>query len=216
MRKIVKMVICCILLLVMCLPIVGCSGGHNEKNKNFSLMTVEEVENLVQKEFFDETGRAYTYWWENSWINWAENATWHYTGEDITGFVVQRIKSFEGEESCYLVEFEPTGHYIGSLKNDRLTGEFQPYPSPFKMYNIPQDRRYAYICGSARPSCGIDWQPGYIVHFTGLENVLSDYEMALYGDVFDSAGKKWISNVYLGIYDKESQSWVKETQGEKK
>lgn len=211
MKKKVKTVLCCMLLFVFCLLFVGCDKG---KETSQIPLTVEDVKRLTEEKFFDEEGNAYKEYWENCWLNREENALWHYNGEEITGFEVQRIKGFDGEDDCFLIEFAPTGHFIGKFGKTFAATSFQAYPSPFKIYDVPQERRYAYDVGDGRFICGIDREPGKIVQITATSSLQKIFSSPYgagtnrrgYFNAYLSAERRW-EETYTGYLDSATLTW---------
>ena len=106
MKKTVKMLLCCIILFVLCLPLSGCGLRIKNPRRLFPL-TEKEITKKVNEEFFDEEGKGIKWFWKSTDGNYS---LYDYDGEDITGFTLQFIKGLDGKEEWFLVEFEPTGH----------------------------------------------------------------------------------------------------------
>ena len=216
MRKIVKMVICTILLFVLCLSLGGCGFRIKNPRRLFPL-TEKEITKKVNEEFFDEEGNGIKWFWESMDGNYS---LYDYGGEDITGFTLQFIKGLNGKEEWYLVEFEPTGHIIGCIYDTYRSRCFYPYSSPYKLLGL--ENRDKYIIDrdvAGRTNCGIE-KDGYVISISSEANWRYVYATAPkpteYRRVYNLSTQEWEENVYVGIFDEETKTWVKETQGEKK
>ncbi len=118
--------------------------------------SIEEIEEYVREKFFNEDGTAKMSYWNNSIKGYDPKYTEIPIEDDfinlyplpteITGFDVQFIKDVDGEETYYLVEFEPSGYIIG--KRDQTVISFYYYPSPYKILNVDSDNRYAVFRNS--------------------------------------------------------------------
>ena len=220
-RKIVKTVICCILLFVLSLPLSGCNVplGYYTcgpiRTRLLNPLTIEEIEENVREIFYEENGdfdpELYGRWvsyWKKEGLTEDEYPT-------IEGFTVYYVKDiWTNKEDCFCVEFEPTGYFYGS----RLTKfEYSRLNArdvcPFKYCNVEEGERYVNSLPGAGPFCGIETE-GYVVGISSYDSGKEGQTTCGYYYAFNLKTKKFENNVYLGIYDKESHSWIKETQGE--
>ncbi len=124
---------------------------NKEEEPEPTPLTIEEIEQLVQNDFFNEDGSLklnyWKWWYENDRFNMMrpeiqtmlENVVLGVT--PVTGFEVSLIQDKNGEYTSYLVEFEPIGHICGKI-TDYSAIKFEFYPSPFKLLNVPKEERY--------------------------------------------------------------------------
>ena len=218
MRKIVKTGICCIILFVLCLPLSGCGLRIKNPRRLFPL-TEKEIKKEVQKKYFDEDGNAIKWYWELTDSNFSK---FEYGGDDITGFSIEFIKGLNGKEEWFLVEFEPTGHIIGSIYESfrYCSSYFCAYPSPYKLLGVENKIKYVI---SQEPNyqtiCGIE-QDDYVYNISGITNwkyiIRKCPEPTGYMRIYNLSTQEWEENVYVGFFDDETKTWIKETQGEKK
>ncbi len=213
MKKLITYVLLSVLFLCLCLPLSGCDRNTVlERDYRFNPLTKEEVVEWTNKTFFDENGNAYKEYWENSRINFSQHKFWKYAGEDITGFEVQRIKGFDGRENYFFVEFEPTGYYFVCAEDRPNKASFKPFPSPFKTYNVPVEKRYAFRNGYEEPKCGMEYKPGYVIPFipdVGMYD--TGYRLPAFRGVYDSANKTWV-DLHI-IFNPETGTWQEEIEG---
>ena len=147
MKKILLILMITLILITFC----GCGYLNSLNEIPFVPMTEEEIKLAIQKKFYDENGEPRVEKWKEN--NYFRNITdenmkaeiLQNTGKD--GFEFSKIKNMlNGEEEFFLVEFKPYGHLIDFLrqnKNKYFIGiEFYPYPSPYKILEIPHENRY--------------------------------------------------------------------------
>ena len=185
------------LIVVSCVLLVsfaGCTGLWSKKREP---MTIEEIRQKTQEKFFDKDGNPIVWRWQNSYqeeyvinpINWDEFA--------ITGFEVTIIKNLYGYENCYLVEFEPMGHFFGLLHMEFSYEHFRFFPSPFKLLNIDDGDRY--IDFGPEPPRYAAMIDGEMVSILGIATQGSIFKLPYEGYkpdyvTYDFEAKKWINH----------------------
>jgi len=126
-------------------------GGAFKSDGTGHRKTIEEITELIQNSYFDKDGKALM----GHWGRYNESKGYYYCStfpaymiDEVTGFSVSLLKDVQKpqEYNYYLVEFEPQGHITGELTDKGLQNTwFFPYPSPFKLFKVPEEDRYAEI-----------------------------------------------------------------------
>ena len=195
-----------LLLLVGMIPF-GFSACQRYRGRNFEKdpLTIEEIEEYTRQKCFDENGNAYKYLWEQSNPVIKDKRIWEYNGEDITGFTVHWVNGFDEDPGWFLVEFEPLGHYFSNIYRGYDFFTFEPFPSPFKVLNIPYEEAYVASYSNQAPKYG---KKQYGLIFSVYAEAYADTYVPItyypqynsFGDeegfAYDQSLKKWID---LGI-----------------
>lgn len=146
MKKKLVSILSAIVMLTVIFLFAGCNIPNNNQNgalqRRETPMTVEEIREMIQKRYFNEDGSVNKDRWQvHGYFPQSELEA--FLNQEITGFDVQIIKNAEGKEESFLVEFEPTGHAVGSVWWEQV-GDFNIYPSAFKTLKVEEDNRYLF------------------------------------------------------------------------
>ena len=142
-----------LILITFC----GCGYLNSLNEIPFVPMTEEEIKLAIQKEFYDENGEPRVEKWkENNYFRYITDENMkaeilQNTGKDGFDFYTTiKCVPWRGtgstKGSCFLAEFKPYGYYMGPLRQNKNIGlikcKFCPYPSPYKILDIPHEDRY--------------------------------------------------------------------------
>ena len=191
-----KKILCVILLsILVCFAFTffGCQKKDVPR-------TLEDVERLTREKFFDENGEPIL----TIWTNLMKDKPEEIEKLNITGFTCSKIKDVTtGKEIGYWVEFDNMGYKYGKLGSNYSSGYanfFSYKESPFKKWDIEQERRYVNLYnGSVAPFVGI-MTDGIILSAGTYENIQNKNMRGSF-NAYDPEKKEWL------IYDTISE-WL--------
>ena len=210
MKRKIKFLICFILLSAMLFSLCGCGGKLSEelsKTRRFNPLTIEEIREGVMKNFFDSDGKLNLFMRERWAYYWKKEGLTEDEYPEVELSDIYFVKDIWTDETdCFCVEFKPTGYLYGSrLRNFSYSHLMKGDVCPFNYYNVREEDRYVNSYYGAAPYCGMGTE-GYVVSILGTEY---DFSKGYYS-VFNLKTKKFENNVYLGKYDIETSTWIKE------
>ncbi len=154
MKKVLKIVTISVLALLVALAVLAVLvyNGQINAEEKYITRTDEEIKDLIRQVFYDDVGNPIVSIWEDKLKRSGlgigiQMEILRHTGED--GFELYKIRNtHNGEYSFFLIEFEPYGHcvgYISQKEGKSFSYAFYPYPSPYKILDIPIEEGYIYF-----------------------------------------------------------------------